>query len=81
MPRERVLRSLASLWAIGVALVVVVFGLASLDIRGQYEAAVTNQQRELGQLARVLAEDTSRYIRVIDLVCATYKRGLQRWAQ
>jgi PAS domain S-box-containing protein len=68
MPRERVLRSLASLWAIGVGLVVVVFGLAGLDINGQYEAAVANQQRELVQLARVLAEDTSRYVRVVDLV-------------
>ena len=68
MPRERVLRSLASLWAIGVALVVVVIGLASLDIRGQYKSALANQQRELVQLARVLAEDTSRYVRVVDLV-------------
>lgn len=68
LPKDRVTRSIASLWAIGAALIVVVVGLASLDVRGQYEAALANQRRGLEQLSRVLAEDTSRYIRVVDFV-------------
>jgi PAS domain S-box-containing protein len=43
-------------------------GVASLDIRAQYQTAINNQRHTLTQLSRVLAEDTSRYTRVVDLV-------------
>lgn len=63
-----VLRSTAGLWAIGATLIGVVIGVATLNIRAQYQAAIDNQRRGLTQLSRVLAEDTSRYIKVVDLV-------------
>jgi signal transduction histidine kinase len=62
------LRSTGRLWVIGAALIAVIAGVAGLDISAQYQAAIDNQRRGLDQLARVLAEDTSRYVRVVDLV-------------
>ena len=42
--------------------------VASLDLRSQYQTAMDNQRHALTQLSRVLAEDTSRYASVVDLV-------------
>jgi len=61
-------RSSGRLWAIAAALIVVLVGGAGLDIRAQYRTAVNDQRQVLIQLSRVLAEDTSRYARVVDLV-------------
>jgi signal transduction histidine kinase len=41
---------------------------ASLDIHAQYQTAINTQRNVLTQLSRVLAQDTSRYTRVVDLV-------------
>ncbi len=62
------LRSTGKLWAIAAALIVVLVGVAGLDIRAQYQTAVSDQRQVLTQLSRVLAEDTSRYTRVVDVV-------------
>ncbi len=43
-------------------------GVASLDIRAQHQTAIDDQRHTLTQLSRVLAEDTSRYASVVDLV-------------
>jgi signal transduction histidine kinase len=48
--------------------VVLTIGAAGLDAWDQYQTALADQRRELIQLSRVVAEDTSRYIRVVDLV-------------
>ena len=61
-------RSTGRLWAIAAALIVVAIGGAGLDIRAQYWTAINDQRQVLVQLSRVLAEDTSRYTRVVDLV-------------
>ena len=66
--RPRVSRTVVGLWAICVSLVLVVFGLAALDIRAQHQATIHDQRRSLEQLGRVLAEDMSRYVRLIDVV-------------
>ncbi len=49
-------------------LVIFAIGAAGLDAWDQYQTALENQRHNLLQLSRVLAEDTSRYIRVVDLV-------------
>ncbi len=61
-------RSTGRLWAIAAALIVVAIGGAGLDIRAQYRTAINDQRQVLVQLSRVLAEDTSRYTRVVDVV-------------
>jgi signal transduction histidine kinase len=61
-------RSSGRLWAIAAALIVVVVGGAGLDIQAQYRTAINDQRHVLVQLSRVLAEDTSRYTRVVDVV-------------
>jgi len=61
-------RSTGRLWVIGAALIVGTIGVASLDIHAQYQTAINDQRHTLTQLSRVLAEDTSRYTRVVDLV-------------
>jgi PAS domain S-box-containing protein len=62
------LRSTGGLWTIGAVLITVMIGVAVLDIRAQYEAAYNGQRHSLTQLSQVLAEDTSRYTRVVDVV-------------
>ena len=61
-------RSTGRLWVIGTALILGTIAVASLDIRAQYQTAINDHRRALTQLARVLAEDTSRYTSVVDLV-------------
>ncbi len=61
-------RSTGRLWTIAAALIVVAIGGAALDLRAQYRTAINDQRHVLVQLSRVLAEDTSRYTRVVDLV-------------
>ena len=46
----------------------VVTGVTILDIGAQRQATITDQRRGLEQLGRVLAEDMSRYARVVDVV-------------
>jgi len=61
-------RSTGKLWAIAAALIAVAIGGAGLDIRAQYRTAINDQRKVLVQLSRVLAEDTTRYTRVVDVV-------------
>ena len=62
------LRSTVRLWATCATLVVLTIGAAGLDAWDQYQTALAVKRRELTQLSRVVAEDTSRYIRVVDMV-------------
>src|SRR5271165_2954036 len=62
------LRSTRQLWVIAAALIVGVIGVASLDMRVQYQTAINSERRALAQLSRVLAEDASRSTMVADLV-------------
>jgi hypothetical protein len=51
-----------------VSLILMMVGVAALDINAQRQAAIDDQRRGLEQLGRVLAEDMSRYARVVDVV-------------
>ena len=62
------LRSTGRLWGIAAASIVGMVSVASLDLRTQYQTAMDDQRHALTQLSRVLAEDTSRYASVVDLV-------------
>ena len=70
------LRSAAGLWLTCAALVVFALGAAGLDAQVQYRTVLEDQRRGLAQLSRVLAEDTSRYIRVVDLVLRDVQSGV-----
>src|SRR6185437_9693603 len=63
-------RSSQRLWVTGLTLVVLAFasaGLLALDLR---QAALQGFRAETATLAVVLAEQTNRYVQVIDLVLA-----------
>lgn len=61
-------RSTRGLWAIGAALILVVVVACVLDLRAQRQVAIDDTRRSLAQLGRVLAEDTARYARSVDIV-------------
>jgi signal transduction histidine kinase len=61
-------RFTAGLWAIGASLILVVVAAAVLDLRAQRQRAILDRCHSAAELAAVLAEDTSRYLRVVDLV-------------
>ncbi|HTC09986.1 MAG TPA: ATP-binding protein [Acetobacteraceae bacterium] len=68
LTRPRASRTIAGLWVVCVSLILVVIGATALDIGAQRQATIADQRRNLEQLGRVLAEDMSRYARVVDVV-------------
>jgi signal transduction histidine kinase len=66
--RTGFLRSTGALWVFGAGLIAVMIAVASLDIRAQYQTTFNGQRHALTQLSQILAEDTSRYTRVVDVV-------------